>query len=267
MPNDRNILSPITIIGNGRSGTSLVSKIFSAHPDCFFAGETVNLIHSVWRSLESSLPRNRLSAIPEVIQRQFLHLFPSRQRYWMHKPIGIPIVARMFASDQEFYEWFWDVLDATFPQAQYFTVLRHPLDVLVSSDQWWDYGLPSIVESNRRVAELITHPRSKVGFALNYHELVADPEPHVRALFEFLNVQFHPSCLKPFEVGHVMNQRGVFAEKGQESVDLRARRETGFSHRDAWLKLDRSLLSREYQEAVDACWEKYGYDFGGWSLE
>jgi hypothetical protein len=235
----------------------------SAHPDCFFAGETVNLIHSVWRSLESSLPVKRHTAIPETIRRQFLHLFPSQHKYWMQKPIGIPIVARSFADDSEFGEWYWNVLDETFPDASFFTVLRHPLDVLISSNQWWDYGLPAIIESNRRIAKLLTHPHSKVKLAINYHELIQTPESQIDRLFSGINLPTHPKCLEVFDTGHVLNQQNKTPSEPEPST-VRERRRQGFTHRHRWCEIDRNLMTTEYREAVEECWEKYGYSFGSW---
>lgn len=263
MPAPKNITRPITLIGNGRSGTSLVSKVLSAHPDCYFAGETVNLIHGVWRSLECSLPANRHSAIPETIQRQFLHLFPSKHRHWMQKPIGIPIIARTFGDESEFYDWYWEVLEQTFPDARFFTVLRHPLDVLISSDEWWDYGLPAIIESNRKIAKLLTHPRSKVEFAVNYHELISNPREQVTRLFEAISISPHTKCFEVFDTGHVLNHPNQ-AEPAPHSTFVQKRRQQGFSHQEKWTTIDRTLLTSDYREAIDGCWEKYGYRFGSW---
>ena len=44
MPNEDNILRPITLVSYGRSGTSLVHNILAAHPDIEGCGETMPLI-------------------------------------------------------------------------------------------------------------------------------------------------------------------------------------------------------------------------------
>ena len=268
MPTQKNIKRPFTLIGNGRSGTSLVSKLFNAHPDCFFAGETVNLIHGVWRSLECSLPASRHGDIPETLRKQFLHLFPSKQRYWMQKPIGIPIIAGTFPEEEQFYEWYWSVVTETFPEARFFTVLRHPLDVLISSDQWWDYGMPAIVESNRKIAKLLTHPDSPVEIAVNYHELIRSPQLEVTRLFSLMEMPEHERCMTVFDHGHVLNpetsELAVATPAGQSPAVVAERRRHGFSHRDRWKEIDRKVLTEAYRDAVEQCWEKYGFSFGAW---
>ena len=269
MPNEANINRPFTIIGNGRSGTSVLSKAFSAHPDCLFAGETVNLIHSVWKSLESSLPPKKLAQIPEAIRRQFLFLFPSPKKYWMHKPIGVPIVVRFWEDEEEFFDWFWEVLDQVFPQAKFFTVLRHPLDVISSSHLWWGRSYESVIESNRRIARIITHPRSKVHYGVNYHELIAQPRQQLQSLFRYLDFPFHEACLGAFEVGHVVStgpDQGNAGKPTQGSEPFRERREQGFSHKEAWRELKPELLTRDYRDAVEKCWAKFGHDFGPWPV-
>lgn len=259
MPNKDNVISPFTIIGNGRSGTSLVSTVLRAHSQCSFAGETVNLIHSVWKSLESSLGQKQQEKIPEVIRQQFMMLFPNQSKHWMHKPIGIPIIWNLFPCEEDFYVWFWDVLEAVFPNAKYFTVLRHPLDVVTSSSKWWGYPHRTVIESNRKVANLITHPRSKVEYAVNYHLMVEDPENEVRKLFDYLGLEVEPKCLEQFDVGHVMN-----SQEATKQPSLETRKQSGFSHRDAWKQIDPSCIGDSYRNAVDACWSKFGHDFGGW---
>jgi Sulfotransferase family len=258
MPNTANILAPFTIVGNGRSGTSLVSRALGRHSQCMFAGETVNLIHSVWKSLETNLPVKKQVEIPDVIRQQFLRLFPSRQRTWMHKPIGIPIVWNLFPDEETFIVWFWDVLERVFPDAKYFTVLRHPLDTAVSSHQWWGWSYASILNSNRLIAKIINHPRSRVTFAVDFHQLSADPKIHTMRLLDFLGLPFEPECLTAFETVHVGNS------KKSPPRSRSARLISPYDYVDQWKDIDPSLLSEDYRNSVQACWEKFGLDFGGW---
>jgi Sulfotransferase family len=259
MPHLENILRPITIVGNGRSGTSLISQIFKLHPECVYKGETVNLIHSVWKSMECSLGPKQQPEIPELIRQQFLQLFPSTERYWMHKPIGVPFVRNMFPDEDEFLSWFWRILDQVFPQATYFTVLRHPLDVVLSSSRWWNIPFHQVMESNRIVAKLLIHPDSKVKHAINYHQLIEDPEPHVKKLFRYLNVPFVRRTLEAFDAVHVANPG---AEESDSSLEQR--KQSSFSHADKWTEIPKHLLTEKYRTAIEACWNHFDCDFSGW---
>jgi hypothetical protein len=262
MPNPQNISSPITMVGNGRSGTSLVSRILAGHPDCRFVGETVNLIHSVVKSQQSSLPEKRWKDIPEAIRQQFLQLFPSPQPRWMQKPIGLPIVAKMFPSEEEFIRWYWDVFQQVFPDACYLTVLRHPLDIVISSHNWWGDDFASIIERNRLVAEIIKSPFSKVQYAVDYHALVLDPKREVEKLLDFVKLDFHQDCLAAVDVGHVVHDPA--SNQLDQKQLMEQRRRESFSHREHWPKIDAGMITESYRTAIENCWHKFGCDFGGW---
>ena len=245
MPTSLNITSPITLVGNGRSGTSLVSKAFNNHPDCRYHGETVNLIHSVWYSLERNLPPMLKGKIPETIRRQFLHLFTSDTPYWMHKPIGVPIVSTFMKDDEEFIEWFWHVLTSVFPDATFCTVVRHPLDVIVSSHDWWGRPYHGIAHSNRLTAKIVMHPSSPVSFGVAYEDLIADPETHIKALITKSGLPWDEACLKPIEELHS-------SSRAERSTDP-----TSFHRTDQWADIPAEVITPEYREAVGSYWEHY----------
>lgn len=254
MPNNANITAPITIVGNGRSGTSLVSQIFNAHPECHYVGETVNLIHAVSHAMTCSLPEARWKDIPETIRDSFLRLFPASVTRWMHKPIGVPITVNFYRDrEDEFLEWFWQVLDDVFPSATYLTVLRHPLDILCSSHDWWGRSYAAVANSNRLVAKLITHPRSKVDFAVHFEGLVSSPESSVRALLDHVEMPFKPACLQPFKRQHASKRDRSAASGGR-----------GLSHEARWAEIDRAVLTDDFRSSVESCWSKFGLEFGGW---
>ncbi len=262
MPQNENILAPITIVGNGRSGTSLLSALFRLHSECSFVGETVNTIHGIYRALQTSLPPNRHGEIAEFVRHAFLHLYPTKTIRWMQKPIGVPVVHTTFSDEDEFIGWFWQVMEEVFPNACYLTVLRHPLDVLVSSQDWWNCTARAIVESNRIVAKIITHERSKVSFAIDYRQLVEHPEREVRRLFEHVDLAFEPKCMEVFDTALVMKQNG----QSDEQDSLANRRSKSFTRRDQWSLIEPVYLTDNYRAAVDACWGKFDMSFGGWAV-
>jgi len=260
MPSLDNILSPFAIVGNDCSGTSLVSRALGNHCQCTNIGETVDLVHSVWKSLEL-FPAKRQLEIPDAIRHHFLRLFPSRSQYWLHSPVGIPMAKSIFDNEQNFLDWFWDVLERVFPKAKYFTVLQHPLDVLVSSNE--SLGtLESTINSNRLAARIVTHPRSQVMYAVNYRDLVQDPRNRVAQLLEYLGMEFEESCLEPFNVAPVANGPNETQHPHESNPHIA----DWFSQRDRWERIPRSSITTEYREAVDACWAKFDFDFGGWPV-
>lgn len=260
MPSLENILSPFTIIGNACCGTSLVARTLGNHSQCTFVGESVDLIHSVWKSLKL-FPSKRQLEIPDAIRRHFLRLFPSQTQYWLHMPIGIPMAQSMFDDEETFLDWYWEVLEGVFPKANYLTVLRHPMDVLVSSSES-PGTFESIINCNRLAAKTITHPRSRVMYAVNYHDLRRDRRKEVEQLLAHLGLEFEEACLEPLDELLVANN----CHETQSSHNSESDTADVFSLREQWGRIPRSLITTKYRQAVDACWAKFGCDFGGWPL-
>src|SRR5262245_25789199 len=131
MPNVVNIDHPATLIGYGRSGTSLVHKCFEAHPEFDVVGESAELIFSVWHACEltrnivrgewinsSEAQRTPEQQWKDAVQSVFLTMFKSERKYWLQKPISLPSCFD-FRSDwgtnmPKFCSWYWDVLSFTF---------------------------------------------------------------------------------------------------------------------------------------------------------
>ncbi len=243
MPNNTNVKRPITLIGNGRSGTSLVSNIIGSHPDCVYVGETANLIHSVYKSMVSSLPQSRYDEVPEVVRDNFIKLYPSAQKEWFHKPIGIPIVKSFWKNDDQFIEWYWKVIDRIFPGAIYFSVLRNPIDVIESSHKWWDRPYKSIIKSNHLLYKILTHEDSRVSFAFRYEDII-NPDLSkdiVTDLLERIGLDYNEKSLSALGTKYVA--RG----KNQRS--------------DTYIDEIKELLTDNFYESFTAVEKKFGLSY------
>lgn len=237
MPNAQNVRSPITLLGNGRSGTSLLSQAFAAHPDCSFHGETTNLIHTVsWAQSANLSPRSQ-AEIPRVIRSQFEQFFPSSEARWMHKPIGSPMCSGSFADKDEYLNWYWQVFDDIFPESKTFTIVRHPLDVLISSNRWWGRNFGQIAKSMKLTAQLALHPHASIGYSLCYENLVANPESELEALFAFVELPWNETCLQAFDTRHE-------ASPVNDEID----------NKNMWDAIPRSVLDDEFYATVGAHW-------------
>jgi len=96
------------------------------------------------------------------------------------------------------------------PQARLIYVRRNPGDNMLSLYEQ-DFSdnlkiandLDNIVDFYRLHVRIMKHWISTCEIpvhTVDYDALVADPEPHIRALLDFVGVEFDPRCLKPEEV-------------------------------------------------------------------
>ncbi|MBL4806608.1 MAG: sulfotransferase [Rhodobacteraceae bacterium] len=181
MPNRFNIHTPITLIANGRSGTSLVQGIFSHHPHFDTCGETASLLFGVWYATEQlkGLVRPDLELGSEgdfdqrcgkAVRASFIATFRApKKTFWMHKPISIPWVWQVLKNhgltDAECVTWYWNALNTAFPEAVNITILRHPYDVVLSAMAFWGISAKAAWTSIVKMARILAHPDASVKYA------------------------------------------------------------------------------------------------------
>ena len=92
-----------------------------------------------------------------------------------------------------------------FPRAPMIHVLRHPLDVVLSTFSnhlthgfYCSYALDSVARHYRLVIELVEHYRAAMMLRylpVRYEDIVEDQEATVRRLLDFIGEAFDPRCL------------------------------------------------------------------------
>ena len=213
MPNEANIDRPITLVGSGRSGTTLLTNVFRDHPHCESLGETADLLLSSYYHVHATLPicgpffsrANAETHARGAVHAMLRNLASSDRPHWFHKPIQVPSVRRLFDDDETFMRWWWGAHETLFPEATVFAVLREPRDVVLSSMTRWSFTRERAVDNLELIYRWLLHERSRCAFALRFDTLVAEPERSVRALLERVGVPFDPACLGAFERMHAPN--------------------------------------------------------------
>lgn len=267
MPNQQNIESPITLVSFGRSGTSLLSNIFSYHPQCRSINETVNLIFGIWHTVELAtfvtdplLVDNGVIISNEeraarAVRQTFLTCFPDDQPYWFQKPIGPPqALSAKFADGldesrwAEAAEWYWQVMTLSFPKAKYFTILRHPCDVVLSAQAYWGSDPIDIWTQLGLMAYFLSHPASPVQYAVHYEGLVQNKESAVRDLFTYLELPFHEQILEAFSQSYGASGRSkTYGDSARRSHE--------------WDQLDPTKVTPFQVEHQAKLFAKFGYTF------
>jgi hypothetical protein len=259
MPNINNITSPVTLISYGRSGSSLLSKVFELHPDFAFSGETGNFICDLWRSYEFSagvIPplyeKGKLISHNDrqirLVRESFLTCFPDHKKQWFHKPIGVPTAISSRFTEEEWDKaatWYWNAINSTFPNARLFTILRHPFDVVLSAKSYWGYDEATIWWNYAFMSYLLSHPLSPIKHAISYEEMVLSPEVTIKALFEFLDVPFHAKVMKAFNTVHAPS-------KSREELSSNK-----MNRKNEWSQLDLEQVKPKYLKLVLDVFDKY----------
>ena len=250
MPNELNIKSPITLISYGRSGTSLISNIMGMNSDVHFVGETASLAFFTALGLEvskdivdSNVPDLTVKS-SECIRLLFLHLFKSEKARWFQKPIGIPEAFNTlhYKTEDEQNVWYWNVLKEAFPEAIYLTVLRNPIDVVVSSALYWGFNVTATMIQLARMAEIITHPLSLVSYAVLYDDLVAHPKREISELCRWARLDYSDDMLRAMDVKHVPSASNIDIERA------------------ALVSVIQSVELPMMTDSISKMWRSFGYD-------
>lgn len=193
--------APVTLIGLGRSGTTLIEKAFSSCMDVCSCGETGGIIFGTYAGAMDSYfdspnlnyeTRETFSA--DVVRKLFQSLFPiSEAEHWFHKPAGIPKMIpweayRVQADRFEFpTTWYWNTFDAVFPRARYITVLRNPWDIVISRmafSGWPEVGLWNDI----KIMYDFIYERLDDIDVLFYEDIQRSPYDEMRLLFSRLGI-------------------------------------------------------------------------------
>jgi hypothetical protein len=263
MPNLSNIDAPVTLIAPGRSGTSLISAIFAGNPDVSVCGETVDLVFDLWNAAQRSishisppLTSAALAAIDErvstFVRQGFLSLLSDDNAFWFQKPIGIPFAFSPallhFDSWDDRADLYWTVMRTVFPRGRFFTVLRHPCDVVMSFKKRFDADEHTSWAVMGFLAHIIGHPKSLVRYAVSYDRLITDSEATVRSLLSFLEIPYDSRMMDAFNTVHT---RSAHRESSCDN---------GFSWEDTWSDLNPQFVERRFVEPIRRLYAKFGHE-------
>lgn len=189
--------SPVFICGMFRSGSTLVERILAAHPDVTAGGELDFLPWLLARRL-SPWPQAAREASPAALQSvaaEYLsrvrELFPDGRRVTDKRPDNFLHLG---------------VIKALFPQAKIVYTKRDPLDNCLSlyfqplgGNLTYATDPGNAAHYYRQHERLMKHWKSLFAdsiLTVDYDELVRSPEPAVRRLLAFLDLEWDDRCLQ-----------------------------------------------------------------------
>lgn len=190
---------PLFVCGMYRSGSTLVEQVLAAHPQVTAGGELNELWHLASRTLApfpQSMPgldASRFGELAAVYRRRLARLFPQAQgRYVTDKrPDNFLLLG---------------LAKRLFPRARIVHTVRNPMDNGLSIFMQhlnpviagYSCDLADIGHYHGQYRRLMAHWQSLWGddiHAFDYDAFVADPEPRLRALLRFVDLEWDPGCL------------------------------------------------------------------------
>ena len=176
------LLSPITLVGIGRSGTTLLENVFKSCEDVYATGETGGLIFGTYIGSEASFFHspildysNREVYKSSVVRALFDKLFPindNNYKHWFHKPAGIPkfIPWKQYREESDNSEfpvtWYWHVMNEVFPNSKYICVLRNPWEIVISRVVFSGWKEEGGWEDIKILYDILNYNKSNIYFVL-----------------------------------------------------------------------------------------------------
>ena len=219
--------TPVFVVGMPRSGTSLVEQCLAAHPAVHGAGELsailrltteaaarvgaeVDPLRTGAASMKAAMRPESAESYPECVRAlDGARIAALGERYLDHLRALAPGAARVTDKLPGNYLHL-GFIATILPGATIIHCRRDPLDNAVSLyftdfmvGHEYSNDLHSIGRQIRGMRALMGHWEAVLGkrlLSLDYEALVADPEPHVRAMVAHVGLEWDDACLRPHEV-------------------------------------------------------------------
>ena len=185
---------PIFIVGMIRSGTTLLDQIVSSHPAAASGGEL-----RFW--IEETLRLAAQDAVPTADE-----LWALSQEYVGYASLLAGTSPRI-TDKMPLNFAYAGVMNLAMPNARFLHIRRHPIDTCLSiwttffgQGALFAYDKANVVAYYREYRRMMAYWRETLPpdrlLELDYEALIADPEPTIRRVVEFLGLPWDEACLR-----------------------------------------------------------------------
>jgi tetratricopeptide (TPR) repeat protein len=203
------IAQPIFILGFPRSGTTLVEQTLSGHPR-ITAGDELPFVNEVTAAMPRTLnsPLSYPEALAELWMGDRRDGLDELRDYYLERVRRLGILmpeTAWFTDKMPLNETHLGLIALIFPQAPLIHVLRHPLDVVLSTFSnnlthgfYCAYALETAARHYLLTMDLVEHYRAQMALRylpVRYEDIVDDQETTVRRMLDFIGEPFDRRCL------------------------------------------------------------------------
>ncbi|HJU15190.1 MAG TPA: sulfotransferase [Stellaceae bacterium] len=200
---------PLFVLGFPRSGTTLVEQTLSAHPR-ISAGDELPFVNEIANAMPRLLnsPLTYPEALAELWMGDHCLGLDELRDHYLDRARQLAIAApgaAWFTDKMPLNETHLGLIALMFPQAPLIHVIRHPLDVVLSTFSnhlthgfYCAYALDSAARHYLLVMELVEHYRSAMTLrylSVRYEDMIDDQEATVRRMLDFIGEEFDARCL------------------------------------------------------------------------
>ena len=196
--------SPIFIVGQPRTGTTLIERIITAHSDVQSAGELQQFGMAVKRLLGSS---SSGPLTPELVARAARDIDPSLvAQHYLETISSVRPSSPRFVDKLPVNYLYAPLIAAAFPNAKIIHLVRGALDSCVSSykqlfaDAYYhSYDQVEMARHHVRYRKLMAHWRTVLGdrmLDVDYENTVVNFETNARKIIDFLGLEWQDAVLE-----------------------------------------------------------------------
>lgn len=195
--------SPVFVVGQPRTGTTLIERIMTAHSDVESAGELQQFGMAIKRVAEMSSPRPMTA---EIVAKAAGTDMKALGELYMDTTKAVRGDSLRFVDKLPVNYLYLPLIAAALPHAKIIHIERDPMDSCFASykqlfaDAYYhSYDQEEMARHHVRYRDLMAHWREVLGdriLHVSYEETVADIEPNARKIIDFLGLEWQDACVK-----------------------------------------------------------------------
>jgi tetratricopeptide (TPR) repeat protein len=194
--------APIFIVGQPRTGTTLIERIITAHSDVASAGELQQFGMAIRRSVKANTPR---TLTPEAVAEIAGADMKALGELYMHTTRSVRPEAPKFVDKLPANYLYAPLIAAAFPGAKIIHLVRDPIDSCVSSYKqlfaeayYHSYDLEEMARHHVRYRKLMENWRQVLRnrmLDVVYEDTVQNLEENAKNIIDFIGLEWQDACL------------------------------------------------------------------------
>ncbi len=198
--------APVFVVGQPRTGTTLIERIMTAHSDVESAGELQQFGMAIKRVSEMSSPRPMTA---EIVKKAAGADMKALGDLYLNTTRAVRGSSPRFVDKLPVNYLYLPFIAAALPNAKIVHIVRDPMDSCFASykqlfaDAYYhSYDQEEMARHHVRYRKLMDRWRHVLGeriLDVAYEDTVADIEPNARKIIDFLGLEWQDACLSFYE--------------------------------------------------------------------